>query len=157
MSKSSPHDLAYSQDLNTWISQASARLQQSGAREVNRKLLLAEPGSELQSDLQKQLSGFVHGRLDTSPSWDSSSYTLMELVDWIPLEYLEIFDDKAWQGRLLPSSFYVWPAEQHAAKIEAACAETLDSDQTRRLSSRFVSWLAQDNDLVQLIGLGSCV
>jgi hypothetical protein len=53
-----------------------------------------------------------------------------------------MYEDEVWTTNPVPSTLYVWPAEQMAAEIEA--------DQPR-FSPRFVQWLGNDPELMDLL------
>lgn len=75
---------------------------------------------------------------------DPTTVTLLRSIDWLPFKATSLYDAKAWEGETVSADMYVWYPEQIAAEIEGE----------HHLSTRFVSWLARDRQLMDMIGLG---
>lgn len=108
-------------------------------------LVVAEKSERLQQLEQslRHIAG-MQIRIETAPTMDPTAVTLIRAVDWIPLVTTDLYDENAWAAQTVDPSLYVWRPEQIAAEAEGE----------ERLSSRFVGWLAQDEDLLRGFGLG---
>jgi Mg-chelatase subunit ChlD len=94
-------------------------------------------------------AGDLHDALKNAPGkpiveWaetnDLTTITVMRVRDRVPLlSCYGLYDDETWREQFTPAGLYIWRSEQVAATLESG----------GRLSSRFITWLEQDGQLVR--------
>jgi hypothetical protein len=151
--RSSALEQALGQDHNIWLDKAAPRLtynRSDASKEIgvlNSINILVAAKSAKATQLKKHflsLPSVVPAELELCETNDSTTVTLLRGVDWLPLSKIDLYNEETWQDNVVPSSLYVWHAEQRASELE--------SDQL--LSPQFIGWLEADEELLSLFGQG---
>ena len=121
------------------------------AESVKRMTMLVVSNAADRSYLQslitsnQNLSG---NRMAACESSDQTAVSLIQVCDWVPNPAIQSYNKETWNSPP-QSSLYVQAAEQQAAVVESSWSGDDPDQGVRRLTSRFVSWLAQDANLVK--------
>ena len=76
---------------------------------------------------------------------DPYSITLLRAIAWAPLRTTDLYKDELWE-KPVRSDYYVWEAEQGAARMERLLVDG-DSSYGKRFSAKLVSQIAADQEL----------
>lgn len=142
---------ASKQNMGDWWKKAAPRLRYNEAEassvlKNNHTALLVAEKSEAANRMRDALTavGGNNANLQLCETEDISAVTLMRVVDYIPMKWIQLYDDDAWRQQTVLPSMYVWRAEQLAAEVE----------EQEQLSPRFLGYLAQDDEILYWFGMG---
>ncbi|MCB8924079.1 MAG: VWA domain-containing protein [Ardenticatenaceae bacterium] len=109
---------------------------------ISEVVILVAPKSNRAVQLQEQLRSTPGAPMvELCQTEDETAVTLLRVRDRVPLKtYEQGYGSEAWQYQYVTPGLYTWRGEQLAA----------DKESDVRLSSLFVSWLEQDDQLVEL-------
>lgn len=136
-------------DRQQWLAQAAPRLTIDSlvasrlmGGSVSELAVLVAPKSVRSARLQETLRVAPGApAVELCETNDETSVTLLRVRDRVPLQAYELgYGAEAWQNQFVSPGLYVWRGEQLAASMESG----------GHLSARFVGWLEQDAQMVDL-------
>lgn len=107
--------------------------------------LIAPASPEGQKLLNKLQADQTLKQLRLASSLEEDTVTLLRIQPWIPLDQTHLYNEDAWEGKVIPTELYVWPAEQQVARVTHGAFKP---------GPHLMRCFAIDPELMRLLSLG---